>query len=53
MSRAVAAIREVWEPATTANNLKLIKNARANRGITQPWLEQAIGALEKSASATA
>jgi hypothetical protein len=53
LSRAVAAIREVWEPATTANNLKLIKDARANRGITQPWLEQAIGALEKSASAPA
>ena len=45
---AAAAIRETWEPATTANNLRLIEDARSARGIDTSWLNQIIASLESS-----
>jgi tetratricopeptide (TPR) repeat protein len=46
LANAVAAMREPWEPETTANNLCLIQRARRDRDITQPWLEGTISALQ-------
>ena len=34
---ALALVREGWEPKSTANNLKLIREARAHRGDMVPW----------------
>jgi tetratricopeptide (TPR) repeat protein len=46
---ALACVRESWEPATTANNLKLIREARQARGAQEDWVDQVIGALEGAA----
>jgi tetratricopeptide (TPR) repeat protein len=51
LRRAVTAVREAWEPATTSNNLKLIRGARVGRGNEQPWLDGVIAALDRRASA--
>jgi tetratricopeptide (TPR) repeat protein len=42
---ALACIREVWEPETTVNNLKLIREARRARGVEEPWLDAVIDRL--------
>ena len=42
----LAAVREVWEPETTARNLKLIREARAGRGEAADWLDEIIAALD-------
>jgi hypothetical protein len=42
---ALANVRENWEPETTANNLKLIREARQQRGIKQPWLSEIVNGL--------
>lgn len=47
LGRALAAVREVWEPETTANNLSMIRAARQARGDVQPWLDDVIAALQK------
>ena len=42
---ALASVREPWEPASTARNLGLIREARAGRGETLAWadaIEQAL-----------
>jgi hypothetical protein len=39
LASALAAVRETWEPESTANNLKLIRSAREERGDTVPWAE--------------
>ena len=49
LGKALAAVRETWEPASTANNLKLIREARRGRGVEQPWLDEMIGELEEAA----
>ena len=36
---ALAAVREAWEPETTARNIRLIKEARAKRGVDVGWIE--------------
>lgn len=38
LSKALAAVREVWEPETTARNLRLIREAREKRGTAEPWM---------------
>ena len=38
-SDALAAVREPWEPESTANNLRLIREARAESGEQLPWAE--------------
>ena len=45
LTKALAAARESWEPATTANNLKVIREGRERRNDTVPWskaLEEAL-----------
>jgi tetratricopeptide (TPR) repeat protein len=37
LARALAAIREHWEPESTAGNLKMIREARDRRGDAVPW----------------
>jgi len=42
---AIAAVRERWEPQTTARNLRLIREARAARGETCAWAQAIEDAL--------
>jgi tetratricopeptide (TPR) repeat protein len=51
LSNVLANIRENWEPASTANNLKLIGEAREARGAGLQWLEEIIAELESRSSA--
>ena len=37
---ALAAVREPWEPESTAYNLSLIREARAARGETVEWADE-------------
>jgi MAP3K TRAFs-binding domain len=46
---ALAAVREVWEPETTARNLELLGNARRARGEDVAWIEEVVKALKKKA----
>jgi uncharacterized protein DUF4071 len=41
LAAALAAVREAWEAETTANNLRLIREARANRGESVEWADEA------------
>ena len=49
LSNALAAVRETWEPETTARNLRMISIARNERGTPSAWLEEVIDALEARA----
>lgn len=49
LADAAAAIRETWEPETTANNLSLIEQAREARGDDTSLLKQIIEELENRA----
>lgn len=47
LGRALAAVREPWEPETTARNLSLIRTARERRGEADDWaraIEDRLGA---------
>lgn len=44
---ALAAVRESWEPETTARNLRLIREARARRQVEVPWAGPVEAALER------
>lgn len=50
LSDALAAVRESWEPLTTANNVKLILEARERRGAAEPWLSEVESALRDRAN---
>jgi uncharacterized protein DUF4071 len=39
MESSLAAVREQWEPETTARNLKMIREARASRGEVVDWIQ--------------
>ncbi|MFD2093558.1 TRAFs-binding domain-containing protein [Blastococcus deserti] len=41
LGRALAMVRENWEPESTAGNLRLIREARSRRGDDVPWAEAA------------
>lgn len=45
LGKSLAAVRERWEPETTAKNLSLIERARRARGTDEGWLQEAIEAL--------
>ncbi|WP_442775004.1 TRAFs-binding domain-containing protein [Sphaerotilus montanus] len=45
LADVLAAVREPWEPETTARNLGLIRAARAARGVVQDWLAATEAAL--------
>jgi hypothetical protein len=47
---ALASIREVWEPETTARNLGLIRAARARRGEELAWARNAEDALVRASA---
>jgi MAP3K TRAFs-binding domain len=47
LADALAAVREPWEPETTARNLGLIRAARAARGVVQDWLDMTEAALRR------
>jgi len=49
LGSALSSVREPWEPATTANNLHLIRDARSRRSRTEDWLGEIIAALERTA----
>ena len=48
---ALAAVREKWEPETTARNLRLIREARAARGEAHAWANAIEDAMLASARA--
>ncbi|GEC96633.1 hypothetical protein ZRA01_27060 [Zoogloea ramigera] len=50
---ALASVREPWEPASTARNLGLIREARAARGEGLPWADAIEAALRARAQALA
>jgi hypothetical protein len=50
LARALAAIRERWEPETTARNLKLIREAREGRGDAPPWAKELEDELHRRAT---
>ena len=52
LTDALVAVREPWEPLTTANNLKMIREARAARGIDVTWVSEGIEALERAGHTT-
>ena len=45
LGKALAAVREVWEPETTARNLRLIREAREHRKEDEAWCKQIEDAL--------
>ena len=40
LADALACVREIWEPETTAKNLRLIREVRESRGEPVDWLRQ-------------
>ena len=50
---ALAAVREPWEPESTANNLRLIREARAEAGERLDWADAIEEELLRTASMTA
>jgi len=51
LASSLAAIREIFEPDTTAHNLKLIVKAKSKRGELQPWMEKVVEKLAERAKA--
>ncbi|MBV9496900.1 MAG: DUF4071 domain-containing protein, partial [Acidobacteria bacterium] len=50
LQHALPLAREVWQPKTTLNNLKLIADARKRRDEQQPaWIPKVMAALQKKA----
>ena len=49
LADALAEIREVWEPETTARNLRLIREARERRQEPTPWAQGIEEELERRA----
>jgi len=50
LSGALAHVREKWEPGTTANNLRLIRDARKNRGANVKDWDAIITALDPAST---
>lgn len=50
LSDALAYVREVWEAETTANNLRLIREARERRGRDAGWVRELETALLEAAA---
>jgi tetratricopeptide (TPR) repeat protein len=47
LGKALACVREPWEPETTARNLRLIREARERRGTADAWAAEMEAELEK------
>ncbi|UOY00191.1 TRAFs-binding domain-containing protein [Blastococcus sp. PRF04-17] len=52
LGRALAVVREVWEPESTAKNLRYIREARSRRGDDVPWADRMERELLKRAGVT-
>jgi hypothetical protein len=39
LGMAIASVREPWEPETTANNIRMIREARERRGVECEWIK--------------
>jgi hypothetical protein len=50
LAKAVAVIREHWEPETTARNLRLIREAKEARGEARPWAIEIEEELDRKAN---
>lgn len=50
LADSLAAIRESFEPDTTARNLRLITQAKTKRGELQPWMEAVVRKLARRAN---
>lgn len=48
LGMAIACIREEWEPETTANNIRMIREARESRGAEYEWIKDIENALEQA-----
>ncbi len=44
-SSALAAAEESWQCATTANNLRIIRQGRRQRDVDEPWIDEVISEL--------
>ncbi len=53
LANALAAVREAWEPESTARNLGLIRRARAGRGEDTDWISGMEAQLSAKAKAMA
>lgn len=47
-SDALASLQEPWHAASTADNLRMIRDGRRQRGAREPWLDQLIEELSTS-----
>jgi len=47
-SAALSVVREPWQPATTARNLRLIREMREGRGEDAAWIAEIEGALHEA-----
>jgi len=52
LADALAAVRETWEPKTTARNLRLIREARERRNFDVTWIAELEAELNKAAGVT-
>jgi hypothetical protein len=50
LETALAAVRDTFEPATSAADLRALRDARVARGEGQPWLDDVIGELDDEAA---
>jgi tetratricopeptide (TPR) repeat protein len=50
LADALAAVRETWEPETTANDVRLIREARAEQGEELDWATEVERRLDAAAS---
>lgn len=48
LEMALASIREMWEPETTANNIRMIREARESRGVDSEWIKDIESTLEQA-----
>ncbi len=49
LGKALAAVREPWEPESTANNLAMIRRARERRGAADAWAKEVEDTLLRGA----
>ena len=50
LANALAAVREKWEPESTAKNLRLIRECRAGRGESLAWADELERELDRRAA---
>jgi len=50
LSDALAAIREAWEPKSTSENIRMVREVRKQRGDDGTWIEEIEDALNRAGS---